>query len=92
MNQNDAIQLSEAQYLQQIMANSKPYACEECGGKYFRQVNTIRLISKVFTGSPVDSLLPLPMFRCDDCGSPVQKLEIPESSKPTAPPSNLITE
>lgn len=94
MKSNQQVQLTEAQYLQQMMANSKPYSCETCGGMYFKQVTTIRVISKVFTGGATDSLAPLPMFRCDDCGAPVQKLAIPEpnAAKQSAPPSNIITE
>lgn len=88
--QQDQATAVEAQYLQQMMANSKPYVCEVCGGKFFKQVVVMRVISKIFTGSPTDSLAPLPMFRCDDCGSPVKKLEIPEAPKP--PATSIITE
>jgi len=81
-------QMTEAEYLRQIMNNSKPHICE-CGGTFFKQVFTMRTVSKIFSGTPADAMIPIPMWRCDDCGTPVKQLEV-EETKPNPPKSNLI--
>jgi hypothetical protein len=43
---------------------------------YFRQVVAINKVSKFLTGSDKDTMVPVPVFRCDDCGS------IPEEFQP----------
>lgn len=86
-------QASEAEYLRQLMANSKPHTCE-CGGVFFKQVFNIRSVSKIIAGTPDDAMMPIPMWRCDDCGAPVEQLQIPEGKKenPPKPSSTIITE
>ena len=59
-----------------------PMACEECGGMYFRQVMAINKVSKFLTGQDKDTIVPVPTFRCDDCGS------IPEEFRPVIPSTN----
>ena len=54
----------------------KPITCTECGGMYFRQVMAINKVSKLLTGSDKDTMMPVPVFRCDDCGA------IPEEFQP----------
>jgi len=46
----------------------KPLICSECGGMYFRQVMAINKVSRFITGADKDSMVPVPVFRCDDCG------------------------
>ena len=46
----------------------KPMTCTECGGMYFRQVVSINTVSKLLTGKQEDDVIPVPTFRCDDCG------------------------
>ena len=53
-----------------------PITCAECDGQYFRQVVAINKVSKFLTGSDKDTMVPVPTFRCDDCGA------IPEEFKP----------
>ena len=53
-----------------------PITCEECGGMYFKQVVAINKVSKFLTGQDKDSIVPVPTFRCDDCGA------IPEEFRP----------
>jgi hypothetical protein len=53
-----------------------PITCAECGGQYFRQVVAINKVSKFLTGGDKDTMIPVPTFRCDDCGA------IPEEFKP----------
>ncbi len=55
------------------------FTCSECGGMYFRQVLIINKISKFITGDSTDQLMPVPSFRCDDCG------HVPTEFRPVKP-------
>ena len=57
-------------------SDMQPIQCKECGGMYFRQVMAINKVSKLLTGADKDSIIPVPTFRCDDCGA------IPEEFQP----------
>ena len=54
----------------------KPMTCTECGGMYFRQVMAINKVSRFLTGQDKDTVYPVPVFRCDDCGN------VPEEFQP----------
>ena len=54
----------------------QPIQCKECDGLYFRQVMAINKVSKFLTGGDKDTMVPIPVFRCDDCGA------IPEEFQP----------
>lgn len=54
----------------------RPIQCDECGGIYFRQVVAINKVSRFITGGDKDTIVPVPTFRCDDCGA------IPEEFQP----------
>ena len=54
----------------------KPMVCTECGGMYFRQVMCINKVSRFLTGQDKDTVYPVPVFRCDDCG------HVPEEFQP----------
>ena len=54
----------------------KPMTCTECDGIYFKQVMSINKVSKFLTGGDKDTIIPIPVFRCDDCGS------VPEEFQP----------
>jgi uncharacterized Zn finger protein len=56
----------------------KPMVCTECGGMYFKQVMAINKVSKFLTGGDKDTIIPIPVFRCDDCGA------VPEEFQPIA--------
>jgi len=43
--------------------------CDKCGSKYFKEVVLIKKVSKILTGSPEDTIVPFPSYRCDDCGN-----------------------
>jgi len=47
----------------------QPITCKECDGMYFRQVMAINKVSKFLTGADKDTMVPIPVFRCDDCGA-----------------------
>lgn len=57
-------------------SDMQPIQCEECGGLYFRQVVAINKVSRFITGGDRDTIVPVPTFRCDDCGA------IPEEFRP----------
>lgn len=54
----------------------QPISCKECNGMYFRQVMAINKVSKLMTGADKDTMIPIPVFRCDDCGC------VPEEFQP----------
>lgn len=54
-----------------LMSQSQPEICAACSGKFFAQVFMFRRISKILVGAPQDQLVPIPVFRCDDCGTPI---------------------
>lgn len=49
-------------------AHAQPIGCENCGSIYMRQVLVLNKVSKLLTGAEKDSIIPIPVFRCDDCG------------------------
>ena len=46
----------------------KDIACENCGCKYFRQVNAFKRISALVSPTGKEQIVPVPTFRCDECG------------------------
>lgn len=54
-----------------LLAQSVPEECANCGGRFYRQTFMFRRVSKILVGSPQDQLVPIPVFRCDDCGTPI---------------------
>ena len=45
----------------------KDIVCEECGGKYFRQVQAFKRLSALISPTGKEQIVPVPTFRCDDC-------------------------
>ena len=69
--------INTEQNLPKIDLKEQPtITCEECDSKYFKEVVMIKKVSKLLTGSDKDTMVPIPVFRCDDCGF------IPEEFKP----------
>lgn len=50
-----------------IRKNSTAVKCEECENETFKEVTFIRKISKLYTGSTTDSVVPVPTFQCSKC-------------------------
>jgi len=50
------------------LKNSTEVQCEECQNSSFQEVLKIRKISKLLTGAPKDSYMPIPTFQCSKCG------------------------
>tara|TARA_Y100001963_G_C6461625_1_gene300396 strand:+ start:51 stop:338 length:288 start_codon:yes stop_codon:yes gene_type:complete len=46
----------------------KDIKCENCGCKYFRQVNAFKRISALVSPTGKEQIVPVPTFRCDECG------------------------
>ena len=46
----------------------KDIVCENCGGKYFRQVNAFKRLSALISPTGKEQIVPIPVFRCDECG------------------------
>jgi uncharacterized Zn finger protein len=54
--------------------------CDECSHNVFQEGLMLRKASKFLTGTPVDSLIPLPVFACSSCGH-VNEEFLPEPLK-----------
>ena len=46
----------------------KDITCEQCGSKYFRQVQAFKRLSALISPSGKEQIVPIPVFRCDECG------------------------
>jgi len=54
----------------------------ECGNKVFVEGYVIKRISRILTGSPEDTLYPIPLYVCSKCGKvPTEFLEKANASK-----------
>lgn len=54
----------------------------ECGNKVFVEGYVIKRISRILTGSPNDTLYPIPLYVCSKCGKvPTEFLEKANASK-----------
>ena len=42
--------------------------CESCEGIYFREVIYLKRVPKLMTGSPEDTTVPFPIYKCETCG------------------------
>jgi len=42
--------------------------CEKCNSIYFREVIYLKSVSAIMTGSSEDTTVPLPIYKCDECG------------------------
>ncbi len=42
--------------------------CESCFSEYFKEVVLIKRVSKLYTGSSEDTLVPFPTYMCGKCG------------------------
>jgi len=47
--------------------NAKNLACEKCNGNLMKQVFVIKVISGLVTGDSKDTLVPVPVFACNNC-------------------------
>jgi hypothetical protein len=46
----------------------------ECGGNIFLPAYRFKKISRLLTGAPKDSVMPIELYVCSSCGKPLQEL------------------
>ena len=46
----------------------KDIVCENCGSKYFRQVQAFKRLSGLLSPTGKEQIVPVPVFKCDECG------------------------
>ena len=62
----------------QINPADLPYIeCESCGHQVFEEKMMIKKVSKLLTGNPTDSIMPVPVIACSKCGH-VNELFMPK--------------
>lgn len=54
--------------IQQYLKDSKGVSCEKCNHVLFVEKYALRKISRLITGSPSDTVIPVPVFSCSSCG------------------------
>ena len=42
--------------------------CENCGGRFFDQVFAFKRVPELISQSGKEEIIPVPTFRCSDCG------------------------
>lgn len=52
----------------EMMKNATTIKCEECGCENFEEILKLKKLSKLHTGSQKDTLIPIPVFGCKNCG------------------------
>jgi len=58
----------------------------ECGNNTFMPGYRFKKLSKIMTGQPQDTIIPIEMYLCTACGKPLQELlpnELREAKSPT---------
>ena len=54
------------------LEDSTGFQCDECGGLFFKQSMIVRKWSKLLIGTPQDHVDVVPVFRCEDCNTPLK--------------------
>jgi uncharacterized Zn finger protein len=53
----------------QVSLREQPtVTCESCGSSHFKEIVLIKKVSRLLTGTPNDTLVPFPTYKCDECG------------------------
>lgn len=81
-------QMNPAQ-LAEMLKSAKDMICENCNCIFFKQVIILKKVSKVIAATPDDVVIPIPIYRCDDCGTPIMNNNDNKNDKKE--PSTLIT-
>ena len=50
------------------MSDLTDIVCENCESRFFRQVSAFKKLSALISPSGKEQIVPVPTFRCDDCG------------------------
>jgi DNA-directed RNA polymerase subunit RPC12/RpoP len=60
---------------QQItLDKTKPIVCKKCGGDVFFPGAKFRSVSRLLTGQAKDSIIPVEVYTCGDCGTILDEL------------------
>ena len=59
----------------------KDIVCEDCGGKFFRQVQAFKRLNALISPTGKEQIVPIPVFRCDECGFINKEFRPVESKK-----------
>ena len=59
----------------------KDIKCENCGCKFFRQVHAFKRISALVSPTGKEQIVPIPTYRCDECGFINEQFRPVESKK-----------
>lgn len=57
------------------------YTCEECNSRVFRQVSLFKHISALVSPTGQEQMIPIPTYRCDDCGHINEDMMVPAYGK-----------
>lgn len=63
------------------LEQTESVVCEKCGGKIFEQAFMFQKVSPLLTGTGQPGLIPVPVFRCVECGH-INAEFIPAELKP----------
>lgn len=55
--------------------------CEKCECEKFKEVMYVFKVSKLLTGEPQDSIVPVPTFACIECGHVNEEFDIKRQKK-----------
>lgn len=67
--------------------------CHDCGAETFNQTFLLRKISALLSPTGQESLMPIPVFECSQCGAVLQETlpkEMNETEEPKKSDSTLI--
>lgn len=62
----------------QVFSQSVRVSCTECDSMFFEQSVVFRKVSKIITGTQTDQLVPIMVYRCQDCLTPLVETMPPE--------------
>jgi len=64
------------------LTNTSPIMCAEpnCGGNFFIPAVSFRKVSRLLTGGPKDAVIPVEVYLCCNCHTPLDEL-LPEPLK-----------
>lgn len=55
--------------------DSEDMICEECGNIYFESIFRIKKLSALFSPTGQETMVPVQLMRCTDCGEILDDLE-----------------
>jgi len=60
--------MSELQQPKINLRDCPTIKCEKCEGIYFNEVIYLKRVPALMTGSPEDTTVPFPIYKCESCG------------------------